>query len=90
MTSTDKIVISSQTVARRVGDETVILHLGSGTYFGVDAVGARIWQLMGEGKSLNEICDVVLDEYEVSREDVERDIAGLIKDLLAHDLVSTS
>jgi len=90
MDSIGKLTISPNAIARQVGDETVILHLGSGTYFGLDAVGARIWQLMGEGKSLNEICDVVLDEYEVSREDVERDIAGLIKDLLAHDLVSTS
>jgi len=90
MTLTDRVNVSSQAVTRQVGDETVILHLGSGTYFGLDAVGGRIWQLMGEGKSLNEICDVVLDEYEVSREDIERDIAALTKDLLAHDLVSTS
>jgi hypothetical protein len=90
MTLTKKITISSQAVARQVGDETVILHVGSGTYFGLDPVGARIWQLMREGKSLSEICDVVLDEYEVSREDLERDITGLIKDLLAHDLISTS
>ena len=90
MTLTNRIAIAPNAVARQVGDETVILHLGSGTYFGLDAVGARIWQLMGEGKSLNEICDVVLDEYEVSREDLERDIAGLIKDLVAHDLVTTS
>ena len=90
MTLTDKITISPQAVARQVGDETVILHLGSGTYFGLDSVGARFWQLMGEGKSVDEICDVLLDEYEVSREDLERDIAGLIKDLLAQDLISTS
>ena len=90
MTLTDRVNVSSQAVTRQVGDETVILHLGSGTYFGLDAVGGRIWQLMGEGKSLNEICDVVLDEYEVSREDIQRDIAALTKDLLAHDLVSTS
>ena len=89
MSLTDKIIVSSQAVARQVGDEIVVLHLGSGTYFGLDAVGARIWQLMGEEKSLNEICDVVLDEYEVSREDIERDIVALTKDLLAHDLVST-
>ena len=89
MSLTDKIIVSSQAVARQVGDEIVVLHLGSGTYFGLDAVGARIWQLMGEGKSLDEICDVVLDEYEVSREDIERDIVALTKDLLAHDLVST-
>jgi hypothetical protein len=89
MTLTNRIAIAPNAVARQVGDETVILHVGSGTYFGLDSVGARIWQLMGEGKSVNEICDVVLDEYDVSSEDVERDIAGLIKDLLAHDLVST-
>ena len=90
MTLTNKIAISPNAVARQVGDETVILHLGSGTYFGLDAVGARFWQLMGEGKSFGEICDVVLDEYEVSREDLERDVAVLIKDLLAQDLISTS
>jgi len=90
MNLTDNIIVSSQAVARQLGDEMVILHLGSGTYFGLDVVGARIWQLMGEGKSLNEICNIVLDEYEVSREDIERDIVALTKDLLAQDLVSTS
>ena len=39
-------------------------------------------------KSLQEICDVVLDEYEVSGEDLERDMDMLIKDLLEKDLVS--
>jgi hypothetical protein len=73
-------MVSPNAVARQVGDETVILHLGSGTYFGLDAVGARIWELIGKGKSLNEICDAVLDEYD--------DMDMLIKDLLEKDLVS--
>ena len=87
---TDKMIVSPQAVARQVGDETVILHLGSGTYFGLDPVGARIWQLMGEGKTLAEICQVMLDEYDVSREDLERDTMILIQDLLARDLISPS
>jgi hypothetical protein len=90
MTLTDKITISPQVVAKQVGDETVILHLGSCAYFGLDSVGARIWQLMEEGKSLGEICDVMLDEFEVSREDLERDLTVLMKDLLAQDLISAS
>ena len=90
MTLTDKIMISPNAVARQVGDETVILHLVSGTYFGLDPVGARFWQLMGEGKSLGEIYDAVLDEYDVSREDLERDMTALMKDLIAQDLISTS
>ena len=34
-----------------LGDETVILDLASGTYYGLDPVGARIWQLMAEGQT---------------------------------------
>ena len=90
MNLTDKITISPQAIARQLDDETVILHVGSGTYFGLDPVGARIWQLMGEGKTLVEICEVMLEEYDVSREDLERDTMKLVQDLLARDLISPS
>ena len=85
---TNKITISQQAVTRQVGDETVILHLGTGTYFGLDPVGARMWQLVGEGKTLAEICDAMLDEYDVSREELERDALALAQDLAAQHLIS--
>jgi hypothetical protein len=84
------VTVSPDAVARQVGGETVILHLGSGTYFGLDPVGARIWQLLEAGKGSDEICDALLDEYEVSREQFEADITDLIKDLWAADLLSMS
>jgi hypothetical protein len=90
MNLTDTISISPQAVATQVGDEAVILHLASGTYFGLDPVGARIWQLMKEPKTLAEICDVMLAEYDVSREDLERDTMNLISDLVAQKLASAS
>ena len=37
---------SREAVESRVGEETVLLHLKSGTYFGIDAVGTRIWALL--------------------------------------------
>lgn len=76
-------------MARQLGEETVILDLESGTYFGLDPVGARIWQLMKEGKSLLEICEAMLEEYEVSREELERDALALAQDLEARSLIST-
>ena len=87
---TERLIVSSQVIAKEVGDEIVILDLEGGTYFGLDAVGARIWQLIEEGKDLNEICEVVLDEYDVSRENLERDVTGLINDLVTQGIVSTS
>lgn len=90
MYPSDKITISQQVVARQVGHETVVLHLGRGTYFGLDPVGARIWQLMNECKPLSEIWEIMLEEYDVSREDLERDSMKLIEDLLAQGLICPS
>jgi hypothetical protein len=74
-------------MARQVGDETVILDLASGTYFGLDPVGARIWQLLTEGRTLAEICAVMLAEFEVAREDIERDVLALAEELRAKKLI---
>jgi hypothetical protein len=87
MNLTNKVTIPAQVMARQVGEETVILDLASGTYFGLDPVGARVWQLMGEGKTLSEICDTMLDEYEVTRDALERDVIELAQELSAQGLI---
>ena len=87
MKLSDKVNIAPQVMAQKVGEEAVILDLATGTYFGLDPVGARIWQLMGEGKTLAEICDVMLDEYDVLREALECDTVRLAQDLAAQGLI---
>ena len=88
MNLSDKITIPAPVMARQVGDETVILDLASGTYFGLDPIGARIWQLIGEGKALGEICEVLLTEYEVSRVQLQGDLERLLQELGSKGLIS--
>jgi hypothetical protein len=88
MNLTDKVTIPEQVMARQVGEETVILDLASGTYFGLDPVGARIWQLLTEGRTLGEVCATMLAEYEGTREDIERDVLNLAEELRAKQLIS--
>ena len=87
MKLTDKVAIPAQVMARTVGEETVILDLASGTYFGLDPIGARIWQLIGEGRTLAEICATMLEEYEVEREQLETDVLRLTGELVERGLV---
>lgn len=77
-------------MSRQVGDENVILDLESGTYFGLDPVGARIWQLIAEGRSLEEVCDAMMAEFDVSRSDIERDTAQLVEQLVTSGLLAAS
>ncbi len=88
MNLSSKVTIPAQVMARPVGDETIILDLVSGTYYGLDLVGARIWQLMGEDKSLLQICDAMQNEYEVSRQDIERDVMKLVETLHTQGLIA--
>ena len=83
----DKVTIPAQVMARDVGSETVILNLESGIYFGLDPVGARIWQLLSKGKTFAEVCDAMVAEYDVSREDIERDVLSLAEALQSQQLI---
>ena len=42
------IAASTDQVSRKLGDESVVLSLSQSSYFGMDEVGTRIWQLVQE------------------------------------------
>lgn len=73
--------ISSEALSQEVSGETVILDLQSEQYFGLDAVGTRIWQLLGTHKNPEMIFDVMLDEFDVEPEQLEKDMQKLFKKL---------
>ena len=72
------ISISKDVLTQELQDETVLLDLDSENYFGLDSVGTRIWQLLNEGQDEVAIVNTLLDEYEVEREVLEKDIAELL------------
>jgi hypothetical protein len=90
MNAQSKFVVSPHAMSRTIGEETVILDLESGTYFGLDPVGARMWQILEEGKSVGEARDAIFDEYEVERDRLEADLLTLAAELAERKLVTVS
>ena len=72
------IHISNNVLAQEVAGETVLLDLASESYFGLDAVGTRIWQLLQAGKAETEVVDTLLVAYAVEREVLEKDVTALL------------
>ncbi len=87
MTLSRTATIPAHVLARELEGEIVILDLESGTYFGLDPVGARIWQLLAERRSLGDVCEAILKEFDASREEVETDVVRLTDDLAAKKLI---
>lgn len=70
--------------------EAVILNLADGVYYGLDGVGARIWELLREPRTVGSLVDAVTAEFEVDAHTASRDLAGLLADLAARGLVEIS
>jgi hypothetical protein len=86
----DSIAVAPDVVFRELEGEAVILNLESGIYFGLDEVGTRIWQLIGEHGALQKVFDMMCDEYEVVPDALERDLLGLVDELCANGLARTA
>ena len=79
--------IPDYVVSREVGEETVLLNLESGNYFGLNAMGARMWKGLTEGRTEAEIEASILGEFDVTADVVARDYAELTASLLAAGLL---
>lgn len=81
---------SGDVLARTVEEEGVLVDLASGTYFGLDEVGNRIWELVGKRGLVSQILDAIVDEYDVERAVAERDLLTLLGQLEAKGLIQVS
>jgi hypothetical protein len=83
-----QIHISSEALFQEIGGEGVILDLASSTYFGLDEVGVRTWQLLQDNPNLQNALEALLEEYEVSADQLEQDIDKLVRQLIDAGLAS--
>ena len=70
--------------------EAVILNVTSGVYYGLNAVGARIWALLQEKpRSIEQLRQVLLDEYDVDAERSEAQLFALLDELESKGLITS-
>ena len=83
----DSVVVEPGVLFRYVDDETVLLNVDTGLYFGLDAVGTRMWQLIVEHGTLQRVFDAVLEEYAVTPSQLEQDLLTLARELHEKGLI---
>jgi hypothetical protein len=73
--------------ARKFGDETVVLDLGKGEYFSLDAVGSAIWEGLADGLTLNQLVERLTGTYDAAPEAIRRDVERIAGELVAAGLI---
>ena len=86
-------VPSEDIVAREIEGELIIVPLVSGIadmeddLFTLNPTARAIWERLDGKRSLEDVVEDLAKEYEGSREDIEKDVVGLIKELLKRKIV---
>jgi hypothetical protein len=81
------LVVSKDQMASDVAGETVILGLTAGRYYGLDAVGARVWQIIQTPTSFSDVRRTIVSEYDVEPERCEADLLALLQKMADAGLV---
>jgi hypothetical protein len=87
MSFTQRVSIPENIMFRELEGESVILDLDSESYFGLDLVGTRIWQLLVDGDSIQAAYDLLLEEFDVDAATLRADLEELLDELATKGLI---
>jgi hypothetical protein len=87
VTSSARFRRSEGVHARRFDDEIVLLDLQGGRYYGLDEVGADVWEALSDGATVEDVVARLHDRYDVERARLEQDVRALVDDLMRSGLL---
>lgn len=83
-----RLTPAPRVLTRPVGDELVLLNLETEHYFGLDPVGASMWQVLCDEGTIEAAAAALEGRYDVSAERLRADLEELVEKLVDHQLLS--
>jgi hypothetical protein len=74
-------------LSSKIDDEVIIMGLQTDKYYGLDAIASRIWELLEEPRSLDELVSLLREEYEVEEDICRQETLALLQDLSSQKLI---
>ena len=68
-------------------EETVMMSVTAGRYYGLNAVASRIWELLETPKTIAQLCAQICEEFEVDAQTCEAEVLKFVQDLIDNGIV---
>ena len=84
------VVAAKEQVSCDLDGEAAVLNLATGVYYGLDKVGATIWQHLQTPTAVTTICTALTAEYEIDEDTASADLLSFLDDMMNEGLVELS
>ncbi len=84
------LIKDTEVLFTSMGEDAVLLHVQRGDYYSLNRVGARVWVLSDGSKTIQDLAMTITEEFDISLEQAEKDIAELAEQLQKEGLVTVS
>jgi DNA-binding sugar fermentation-stimulating protein len=88
LSSATLVVRSNGFIEAEIDKEIVALNVETGTCYGLNRVGSRVWSLIATPTRVGNVCEKLMTEYNVERGMCERQVLDLLEELRAEGLIS--
>jgi hypothetical protein len=85
---TTTIARSHEIITAEVNDEIVMMSLEQGEYFGLGAIGSRIWALLEQPMTVAVLCDRLITLYAVDVKTCQRETLDFLQELYAAEIIT--
>jgi Coenzyme PQQ synthesis protein D (PqqD) len=76
-----------QVIAQKASSEMLLFNMDDGNYYSLNEIGSRIWELCDGNHSVSQLVATLVAEYDAPKEDLEKDVAGLLDSLQSGKLI---
>jgi hypothetical protein len=89
MTTLDSIVkVADGVIFQELDGEAVLLNMQTEVYFGLNAMGMRIWELLKSQGEIRKVTESLLNEYDIGADDLQQHLLEFIERLRSKGLIS--
>lgn len=81
------VIRTNEIVSSDMDGETIMMSLDKGMYYGLNAIATRIWELIEKPLPVSELCNILVNEFEVDRDLCQRDVCRFLGELQGDDLI---
>jgi hypothetical protein len=81
-------VSPSRVIHETIDGETIVIQMGSGTYYSLVGASATVWELIEQQATVEAIVDALARRHDAARRDIEVAVTQLVDELRLEDLVA--